>query len=310
MGIMDKLEQQHREQSEQQQSSEILSALLDRLDGIEKNQREVVKATNEATQNVSRVWVEMEQMQRLMQQQTPSDVSANDSHGKTLTTLANTQVEILKTLGSSKSVVLRDGSAVSTADVSAHTLILKVMAQIEALETTNTKLADEVRRKRVLNIDHEKLAGHLIPRIGEQLSAHEDAVQAAFTEASAPMLAELEKGRTALSDAGARVSTQMKRAGEQVEKLNSVVTWRTVGQVATVLLPLALATFVVFGVAQTVWAAFGLEPILQTIWGWFLGAPEWYWKLTIAGGAFAVVAAFGWVVWRIGKKLHEWYRGY
>lgn len=310
MGIMDKLEMQQREQSEVQQTSEILSELLDRLEGIEKNQRAVVKASNETTQNMSRVWVELEQMQQQMQQREPCDASANDLHEKTLTKLAMTQIEILELLGSSKSVSLPDGSAVTVADVSAHGLMLKVRDRISVLETTNSRLADEVGRKRSVIIDHEKLAGHLVPRLEKQLKVHEQAAQTAFTEASAPMLAELERGRTELSDAGARIHLQMRKAGEQVEKLGGVVSWRMVGQVSMALLPLALVTFVVFGMAQTIWAAFGLQPIMQTVWGGFQGASEWYWKLAIAGGAFVVLVAFFWLLLRLGKKLHDWYRGY
>lgn len=59
-----------------------------------------------------------------------------------------------------------------------------------------------------------------------------------------------------------------------------------------------------------VWAAFGLQPILQTLWGWFIAAPEWYWKLAIAGGAFGVLGAFGWLTWWVGKKLFRGYRGW
>lgn len=187
----------------------------------------------------------------------------------------------------------------------------KVMTRIEALQTTmGTDLANEAKRVGTVSVNYEKLAGILTPRLAVQLSAHEQAVQTAFAQASAPMLAELEKGRTALNDAGAGVTMQVTRASEQIEKLGGVVTWRMVGQIATVLLPLALAMFMLFGVAQTIWVALGFQPILQTIWGWFLGAPEWYWKLIIAGGAGVVLAAFGWLTWWIGKKLYELYRGY
>lgn len=106
-------------------------------------------------------------------------------------------------------------------------------------------------------------------------------------------MAELDRGRTALSEAGTPVSKQVRRAGTQVEQLRGAVTWRTVGQISAALLPLAIAVAAVFGAAQIVWAAFGLQPILQTIWGWFLSAQPWYWKLSIAGTAFAVVTGFG-----------------
>jgi hypothetical protein len=124
------------------------------------------------------------------------------------------------------------------------------------------------------------------------------------------MLAELEKSRAVLSETGTQVSEQVRRAGEQVAQLRGAVTWRTVGQISGALLPLAIAVGVVFGAAQTVWAAFGLQPILQTLWAWFLSTQEWYWKLAIAGSAFVVLAGFGWLTWKIGKKLHESYRRY
>ncbi|TDK25834.1 hypothetical protein E2F48_11460 [Arthrobacter crusticola] len=39
-----------------------------------------------------------------------------------------------------------------------------------------------------------------------------------------------------------------------------------------------------------------------------LNAPEWYWKLAIAGGAFVALAVVGWLLWRLGKKLYVSYR--
>ncbi|QDW28598.1 hypothetical protein FFF93_001455 [Arthrobacter sp. KBS0702] len=167
-----------------------------------------------------------------------------------------------------------------------------------------------MHRQGTVNIDHDKLARYLIPGLGEQLLAHEQAVQTAIAEANVPMLAELERSRIALNEAGTQVSDQVRRAGEHVAQLGGAVTWRIVGQISAALLPLAIAVWVVFGTAQTVWAAFGLQPILQTLWGWFLSAQEWYWKLSIAGTAFIVLMGFGWLTWKLGKRLHEWYRGY
>lgn len=308
MGIMDTLREQQQEFPEQQPISEILSALLVRLDGIETNQHQVVKASNEATQSVSRVWVELEQMQRLLQ--SPPAASGNDSHGKTLTTLANTQKDILELLGHTKRVVLPDGTAVRASDLSAHTLMQKVTAGMESLMTTSSRLADAVSGKRAVNIDYEKLAGYLVPRLDVQLATHERSLRAAMAETNVPMHEELEKSRTALSETGTLVTTQVRRSVEQVEKLREVVMWRTIGRVATALMPHALAVFVVFGTAQTLWAAFGLQPIVQTVWGAFLAAQEWYWKLVIAGGSFVALAAFGWLTWRLGTKLHGWYKDY
>lgn len=311
MGIMETLNQQHHDQNhEQQLTSETLSSLLDRLDGIEKNQQRLVTSFNSMAQGFISTWQGLEQTQQLMQQLNSSNASANDSHAKTLTTVATTMSEMLELLASSKVVKLPDGSTVRAADLSAHALMQSISAQITSLESTNSRLADAVHRQRAVNIDHDKLAKYLVPGLGEQLLAHERSVQAAFAEASLPVLAELEKSRTALSEAGAEVSEQVRRASEQVTQLRGAVTWHTVGQISAALLPLAIAVWVVFGTAQTVWAAFGLQPILQTLWGWFLSAQEWYWKLSIAGVAFLVLTGFGWLTWKLGKRLHEWYRGY
>lgn len=311
MGIKDKLEeQQHQQYNEQQLTSETLIALLDRLDGIEKNQREIVTSFNSVARSFISMWEGQEQTQRSMQQLHNYNVSVNDSHGKTLTRLATTMGEMLELLSSSKAVKLADGSTVRAADVSAHTLMRKVSARISALETTNSRLAEAADGQRAMNIDYQKLAKYLIPGLGEQLLAHEQAVQTAFAEANVPVLAELERSRIALNAAGRQVSDQVRRAGEQVAHLGGTVTWRTVGQISAALLPLAIAVWVVFGTAQTVWAAFGLQPILQTLWAWFLSANEWYWKLAIAGTAFVVLTVFGWLTWAVGKKLHTLFRGY
>lgn len=311
MTIKDKLEeQQHQHLNEQQLTSETLNSFLDRLHGIEKSQREIVTSFNSMAHSFISTWEGLEQMQRLMQQLYNYNVSANDSHGKTLTTVATTMGEMLELLASSKTVKLPDGSMVRATDVSAHALMQKVSAQISALETTNSRLADAAHGQRAVNIDHEKLAKYLVPGLGGQLLAHERSVQTAFAEASLPMLAELGRGRTALNEAGTQVSDQVRRAGEQVAQLRGTVTWRTVGQISAALLPLAVAVWVVFGTAQTVWAAFGLQPILQTLWGWFASAHEWYWKVAIAGTAFAVLTGFGWLIRAFGKWLYAWYRRY
>jgi hypothetical protein len=312
MGIKDTLEeqQQHQQHNEQQLTSETLSSLLDRLDGIEKSQREIVTSFNSVAHSFISTWEGLEQTQRLMQQLYNYNVSANDSHGKTLTRLATTQSEILELLAGSKAVKLPDGSTVRAADVSAHALMQKVSAQITALETTNSRLVDAAHGQRAVNIDHEKLAKYLAPRLGGQLLAHERSVLTAFAEANAPMLAELERSRIALNEAGTQVSDQVRRAGEQVAQLRGTVTWRTVGQISAALIPLAIAVWTVFGTAQTVWTAFGFQPILQTLWGWFLNAQEWYWKLSIAGTAFVVLAGFGWLTWKLGRKLQEFFRRY
>jgi hypothetical protein len=159
-------QQQHEQDNEQQQTSEMLSSLFDRLDGIEKNQREIVTSVNSVAQNLISTWEGMEQTQRLVQQLSSSDASANDSHVKTLTTLATTQSEMLELLAGSKVVKLPDGSTVRAADVSAHALTQKISAEIKALATTNSSLADAVQRQRAVNIDHEKLAKYLVPGLG------------------------------------------------------------------------------------------------------------------------------------------------
>lgn len=310
MGIKEKFKEQQQEQYEQQQTSETLISLLDRLEGIENNQRQIVTSFSSVAHNLISTWEGVEQTQRLMQQLNNSNVSENDSHAKTLTTIATTMSEMLELLASSKAVQLPDGMTVRAADMSAHVLMQKVSAQIKALGTTNLKLADAVHRQRAVNIDHEKLSKYLIPGLGEQLREHERSVQDALAGASVPMLAELERSRTELNEAGKQVSEHVRRAGEQVDRLRGAVTWRTVGQISAALLPLAIALSMVFGTAQTVWAAFGLQPILHTLWVWFLGADEWYWKLAIAGIALAVLTGFGWLTRFLGRWLHAWYRRY
>ena len=174
----------------------------------------------------------------------------------------------------------------------------------------NSKLADEIHRKGTVNIDHEKLAAHLTPRLSDELAVREKAIQTAWVDATARVLEGLENSHAALSATGVRVTSEVKRAGDQVGKLRRTVTWHTVGQIGATFLPFALVTGVVFGMAQTLWAAFGLQPILQTVWGYFVEAQEWYWKITIAASTFLMLAAFSWLIVRLGKNLHEWYRDY
>lgn len=310
MSIMESLNQQQELENEQQLTSAMLSSLLDRLDAIEKSQQQLVSSFSSVAQNLLSTWEGMEQTQRLTQQLYNYNVSANDSYGKTLTTLATTQSEMLALLASSGGVKLLDASKVWAGDVSVLAPTQDISVQIKALGTTNLKLAEAVRRQRTVSIDHEKLAGYLVPQLSERLLVHEHAMQTAFADASRPMLAQLEESRAALNEAGEQVSEQVRRAGGHVAQLRGTVTWRTVGQISAALLPLAIAVSMVFGTAQTVWAAFGLQPILHTFWMWFLDAHEWYWRLAIAGTAFAVLTGFGWLTVIVGRKLHEFFKGY
>lgn len=310
MGIRDRLELQQREENEQQQILEVLSDLHGRLDGIETNQREVVSTTNASTQSIIRIWTELEQMRQLMQPLPHSGASVNESFGKTLTTLANTQKEVLEVLSGAKNGKLPGGSTITDSDQSAHALMRILTEQMKGLTETDSKLAEEFRRKRTVNINYEKLATHLIPGISKELRTQERAIRVAWADAAAPVLEELKTSRAAISETGSQINAEVKRIGDQVGKLRRTVTWHTVGQMGAALMPFALATTVVFGMAQTLWAAFGFRPILQTLWAWFLCTPEWYWKLAIGIGTLLVLATFSWLIVRLGKNLYEWYRGY
>ena len=307
---MDRLEQQHREESEQQQTLELLSDLHGRLDGIETNQKEVVSTTNASTQSIIGIWRELEQLRQLMPQLPRSGESVKASSLEMLATLGNTQQEILGLLSRTKTVTLPSGASVTAADLSGHALMQNVSAEIRGLTEVNSRLADELHRKRGVNIDYEKLAPYMLPKLTDQLIAQTAAMQAAWAASAAPVLSEMKTTQASLHEVGAEVSLQIRHAREQVGKLRGTVTWHTVGQFGAALLPFALVAFVSFGVAQTLWAAFGLQPILQTVWGWFSDSAEWQGKLAIAGGAFACLGVYGWLTWLLGGKLYRFYRGY
>ncbi|WP_152273647.1 hypothetical protein [Arthrobacter koreensis] len=310
MGIMERLEQQHREQSELLQTLELLSDLHGRLDGIEANQKEVVSTTNASTQSIIRIWTELELLRRQMQPQQRSDESAKASSLEMLTTLGNTQQEILELLSRTKTVTLPNGASVTAADLSGHALMQNVSAEIRGLTEANSRLADELHQKRGVSIDYEKLAAYMLPKLTDQLSAQTAAMQAAWAAAAKPVLSEMKTTQESLHEVGAEVSLQIRNARDQVRKLRGTVTWHTVGQIGAALLPFALVAFVSFGAAQTLWAAFGLQPILQTVWEGFSDSAEWQGKLAIVGGAFACLGVYGWVTWLLGGKLYRFYRGY
>lgn len=307
---MDRLEQQHREQSELQQTLELLSDLHGRLDGIETNQKEVVSTTNASTQSIIRIWTELELLRRQMQPQQRSDESAEASSLEMLATLGNTQQEILELLSRTKTVTLPNGASVTAADLSGHALMQNVSAEIRGLTEANSRLADELHQKRGVSIDYEKLAAYMLPKLTGQLSAQTAAMQAAWAAAATPVLSEMKITQASLHEAGADVSLQIRQARDQVGKLTGTVTWHTVGQICAALLPIALVAFASFGAAQTLWAAFGLQPILLTVWGWFSDSAEWQGKLAIPGGAFACLGMYGWVTWLLGGKLYRFYKRY
>ena len=308
MGIRDRLELQQREQNEQQQILEVLSDFHGRLDGIEMNQKEVVSTTNASTQSIIRIWTELEQMRQLMQPRPHSGASVNESVGKTLKTLANTQKEILEVLSGSGARLLPGGSTISAYDISADAWTQSLAEQIQDVTRTSLRLADEIHRKRTVDIDYEKLATYLVPRLSVEMASQEKAVRMAWADAAAPVLDELKTSRAALRETGAQIDTDVKRFNDQIRKLRRTFTWHEVGQIGAALLPFTLAITVVFGVAQTVWAAFGFRPILQTIWASFAAAEVWYWKLAIAGAAFGSLTVLGWLTCWLGKKVYLFYK--
>ena len=54
----------------------------------------------------------------------------------------------------------------------------------------------------------------------------------------------------------------------------------------------------------------GLGPLLGWAWDSFAAASAWWAKALIALAALGGCALFAWLLWWLGKKLYEIYRGW
>ena len=100
------------------------------------------------------------------------------------------------------------------------------------------------------------------------------------------------------------------RAERRIEQLSAKVTWVTVGRMCLSLIPFFVAFIMLTGMVGGITQMLGLGPLLGWAWDSFAAASVWSTKALIALAALGGCALFGWLVWWLGKKLYESYRGW
>ena len=106
------------------------------------------------------------------------------------------------------------------------------------------------------------------------------------------------------------VVSAARRAERRIEQLSAKVTWATVGRICLALIPFSVAFIMLTGMVGGITQMLGLGPLLGWAWDSLAAASTWWAKALIALAALGGCALFGWLLWWLGKKLYESYRGW
>ena len=113
-----------------------------------------------------------------------------------------------------------------------------------------------------------------------------------------------------MTDRAHEVVSAVGRAERRVERLSAKVTWTSVGRVCLALIPFTVAFIMLTGMVGGITQMLGLGPLLGWAWDSFAAASAWWAKALIALAALGGCTLFGWLLWWLGKKLYESYRGW
>lgn len=307
MSAKDRIEQQEKEQSLSE-----MSALVEQLRNERQEDRRVLAQLIESQNSLTSM---VEELSTLMNSGASSN--AHDATlrlggvKKRLASLEEAVTALGESLASSETVQLADGSSLKKSDVEAHALMEKTVAMIGDLRSN---LLREMAAKTQVRVDHEKLAAWLATnletslspqiadstrRVEEALSVHERRLDALG-----------ETKATEMKETIQEATKGLERAERTAAQLKGALTWAGVGKVAVALLPLALvglAVAVLLGIGGQL---FGVGPVFGWAWASFAAAEAWWLKLIIALATVSGALGVCWVVYRLGKKLAEVYRGW
>ena len=314
MGALDRIKQA----DEQQKTTELLEALISQRDADRQQIERLTKTVADLTGYVK--VMDEEQMTRLdrlstsRQHELPSTLPLDAETRKRLNEIEKTLSSVAQQLSSSEVVKLPDGSSVTRADLAAYSMTAKISEELKMTASASADLAETVRKRGHVRIDTDRLTEHAVKVLDDRLAkAVEVPVQRVekTVEGLEERVVRLGTEKlTEVTDRAREVVSAVGRAERRVERLSAKVTWATVGRMCLALLPFTVAFIMLTGMAGGITQMLGLGPLLGWAWGSFAVASVWWEKALIALAALGGCALFGWLLWWLGKKLYESYRGW
>lgn len=314
MGLLDTMKQEEG----QQRITEMLEALISQHDADKQQIERLTKTVADLTGYVK--VMDEEQTKRMDHLSTsprlelPSTLPLDAETRKRLNEIEKTLSTVAQQLSSSEVVKLPDGSSVTRADLAAYSMTAKIIEELKMTASASADLAEAVRKRGNVRIDTDRLTEHAVKVLDDRLAkAVEVPVQ------------RVEKTVEGLEDRVGRIGTEkldevtdrarevvsaVGRAERRVERLAAKVTWAMVGRMCLALIPFIVAFIMLTGMVGGIAQMLGIGPLLGWAWDSFTAASVWWAKALIALAAFGGCGLFGWLLWWLGEKLYESYRGW
>lgn len=314
MGALDRIKQA----DEQQKTTELLEALISQRDADRQQIERLTKTVADLTGYVK--VMDEEQTKRMGHLSTsprlelPSTLPLDAETRKRLNEIEKTLSSVAQQLSSSEVVKLPDGSSVTRADLAAYSMTTKISEELKMTASASADLAEAVRKRGHVRIDTDRLTEHAVKVLDDRLAkAVEVPVQRVekTVEGLEERVVRLGTEKLAeVTDRAREVVSTVGRAERRVERLSAKVTWATVGRVCLALLPFTVAFIMLTGMVGGITQMLSLGPLLGWAWDSFADTSAWWAKALIALAALGGCALFGWLLWWLGKKLYESYRGW
>jgi len=314
MGALDRIKQA----DEQQKITTTLEALISQRDADRQQIAKLTETVKDLTEYVK--FMDEEQTKRTdrlstsRQLELPSTLPLDAGTKKRLNEIEKTLSAVAQQLSSSEVVKLPDGSSVTRADLAAYSMTTKISEELKSTTSASADLAEAVRKRGHVRIDTDKLTEHAVKVLDDRLAK---AVEVPIQRTEQTIAALEERvgrlGTEKLAEVTGRaheVVSAVGRAERRVEQLSARVTWTSVGRMCLALLPFTVAFIMLTGVVGGITQMLGLGPLLGWAWESFAAASAWWAKALIALAALGGCALFGWLLWWLGKKLYESYRGW
>jgi len=314
MGALDRIKQA----DEQQKTTELLENLISQHDADMQQIAQLTKTVADLTEYVK--VMDEEQMTRLdrlstsRQHELPSTLPLDAETKKRLNEIEKTLSAVAQQLSSSEVVKLPDGSSVTRADLAAYSMTTKISEELKSTTSASADLAEAVRKRGNVRIDTDKLTEHAVKVLDQCLAKAVEAPVQRIEQTVAGL--EERVGRLGteklaeVTDRAHEVVSAAGRAERRVEQLSAKVNWAMVGRMCLALIPFTVAFIMLTGMVGGITQMLGLGPLLGWAWDSFAAASAWWAKALIALAALGGCALFAWLLWWLGKKLYESYRGW
>lgn len=213
-----------------------------------------------------------------------------------------------------KPVKLPNGSTATRAELSAYSLTRQINEEVQNLAQNSADQAKAVREIGTVRVDTTGIADRAVKDLDARLSAAVEKpvqrIEATLNEFEHRVakigVEKLDEVTMKATDVVRAVSD----AENRVDKLSSKVTWSSLGKICQALIPFTVAFIILGGLVGGFAQMLGVGPLFEWAWTSFTAADDWTGKVLIAVGTLGGVGGFGYLIWWVGMKLYESYRGW